>query len=67
MFAAQLILLCSLAASPYDELPQQEYVPPRSLAESCGRCSNGHGWLDNLSVFAGLDGSKQPQDLGANA
>jgi hypothetical protein len=25
------------------------------------------GWLDNLSFFGGLDGSKQPQDLGINA
>jgi hypothetical protein len=25
------------------------------------------GWLDNLSLFAGPDGSKQPQDLGINA
>jgi hypothetical protein len=24
-------------------------------------------WLDNLSLFIGLDGSKQPQDLGINA
>lgn len=27
----------------------------------------GEGWLDNLSFFAGLDGAKQPQDLGINA
>jgi hypothetical protein len=25
------------------------------------------GWLDNLSLFVGPDGSKQPQDLGINA
>src|SRR5262249_44209568 len=25
------------------------------------------GFLDNLSLFAGLDGSKSPQDLGINA
>ena len=25
------------------------------------------GWFDDLSIFAGLDGSKQPQDFGINA
>lgn len=25
------------------------------------------GWFENLSIFAGLDGAKQPQDLGINA
>jgi hypothetical protein len=32
----------------------------------CCTCDSG-GWLDNLSVFLGLDGSKQPQDFGVNA
>jgi hypothetical protein len=27
----------------------------------------GTGWLDNLSLFVGLDGSKGPEDLGINA
>ncbi|MBL9125068.1 MAG: hypothetical protein JNG90_15630 [Planctomycetaceae bacterium] len=35
------------------------------LADACGR-DDWH-WLDTLSVFLGLDGSKQPQDFGINA
>jgi hypothetical protein len=34
--------------------------------QSSGATSRGTRW-DNLSIFAGLDGSKQPQDLGINA
>jgi hypothetical protein len=34
---------------------------------ACASCSCGHTWCENLSFFSGLDGSKQPQDLGVNA
>lgn len=35
---------------------------------ACDDCLDPRtGWLDNLSVFMGLDGSKQPQDFGINA
>ena len=30
-------------------------------------CREHHTWVENLSFFSGLDGSKQPQDLGVNA
>jgi hypothetical protein len=37
-------------------------------AACCGLWTEGSGrLLDNLSVFMGLDGAKQPQDLGVNA
>jgi hypothetical protein len=32
-----------------------------------GPCCDGGGLLDNLSLFLGLEGSKQPQDFGVNA
>ncbi|WP_145379338.1 DUF6666 family protein [Symmachiella dynata] len=40
---------------------------------SCDTCDSGQpcecdsAWYDNLSIFGGLDGSKQPQDFGVNA
>lgn len=41
--------------------------PP--ISESCGafQSTNRCSWYDGLELFAGLDGSKQPQDFGVNA
>lgn len=39
--------------------------PPDVSVESLG--PQPVGWLDNFSVFGGLDGSKGPEDLGINA
>jgi len=33
--------------------------------QCCNRCEES--WWDNIQAFLGLDGSKQPQDLGVNA
>ena len=53
-----------------------EYLAP-GACDGCGvgccdagpDCSGGGcgSWLENLSLFAGLEGSKQPQDFGVNA
>ena len=55
--------------------PESPAIPP-ALAPIAGFVSpnpashsepKGSGLFDNLSLFAGLDGSKQPQDFGVNA
>lgn len=33
----------------------------------CEEPAIGHGWFDELTLFGGIDGSKQPQDFGVNA
>ena len=38
-----------------------------SSPEQCLPNVKNEHWTDNLSVFVGLDGSKQPQDVGINA
>ena len=45
--------------------PPIEPVQFTSRDTECAACRTG--LFDNLSVFAGLDGSKQPQDFGINA
>ncbi len=44
----------------FESLPGEA---PEFRAQCCAR----PGWQENLSLFAGLDGSKQPQDFGVNA
>ncbi len=54
-----------LAAGSLDAAPALDEV-----IELCGfgRDSAGSGhWLENLSLFGGIEGSKQPQDFGVNA
>ena len=34
---------------------------------SCRECDDSCGLWDNVSIFVGLEGSKQPQDFGINA
>lgn len=46
--------------------PQAPQVPQASAAAAVGG-AQAQKLLDNLSLFVGLDGSKQPQDLGINA
>lgn len=36
-------------------------------AGDCPCCDAATGWFDELTLFGGLDGSKQPQDFGVNA
>lgn len=49
-------------------------LPVEDLSESCGHtdfaaCDDSNEWrpLDTLTLFGGLEGSKQPQDFGVNA
>ena len=37
------------------------------LVPACTECDKSNHRIDNLSVFVGLDGSKEPADLGINA
>lgn len=58
----------------FDESEGRRLAPPAAAgldlagppAAGCA-ATEETGLLDNLSLFAGLDGSKQPQDLGINA
>ncbi|QDU88447.1 hypothetical protein Pla175_18250 [Pirellulimonas nuda] len=43
-----------------------EAVQPVSLCDCCA-CGPSAYWYDELTLFAGIDGSKQPQDFGVNA
>jgi len=61
-------------ARPLATTPIEPPPPPRSAAPTLPAliAPAGTRWtdsrlFDNLSVFAGLDGSKQPQDFGVNA
>ncbi len=54
------------ATEPFADRASWTTSASESIPE-CGDCPPGNGWLDNLSFFAGLDGSKQPQDFGVNA
>ena len=47
-----------------DEVYESVYV--EDSTECCLPCQ-GDSWRDRLTLFAGVDGSKQPQDLGVNA
>jgi hypothetical protein len=47
--------------------PQQPAVPLQASAAPASRPSRGTGLFDTFNLFVGLDGSKQPQDLGINA
>src|SRR5262245_33784590 len=54
----------------YQAAPDFETEPPPSVpvdAPSNGWSPESGALFDGLSLFAGLDGSKQPQDLGVNA
>ncbi len=53
---ALALMLSALAATP----AFAQSSAPASAASS-------EGWRDRIDVFVGLDGSKQPQDLGINA
>jgi len=43
-------------------------APPRALAQAAGPVTgSAESWRDRIDLFVGLEGSKQPQDLGINA
>jgi hypothetical protein len=51
-----------------DEPMATNAIPPDPCGTAPGMFTLSHpGLLDNLSVFAGLDGAKSPEDLGINA
>lgn len=59
--------LDALASQPVHARNATEHEPAVPLAADCNHdCCPESPW-QNLSVFLGLDGSKQPQDLGVNA
>jgi hypothetical protein len=65
------VLLASLIALALPSLvpAAEEVFEDPQLAfrsQSCDTTSS-HGWADNLELFLGLEGSKQPQDFGVNA
>jgi hypothetical protein len=54
--------------APAGPAPAAAPVSPLTLnLDEPGHCNGKERLIDNLSVFLGLDGSKQPQDLGLNA
>lgn len=70
------------AAATHDEFPssiiRDENFAPVACCEAdgtavgyrhgCESCAvGGYNWRDNLSLFLGYEGSKQPQDFGVNA
>ena len=62
------LFLFSPEASHGQELPIPEASPP--AIANCNFCvpdCSEECWTDNLTVFIGLDGAKQPQDVGINA
>ncbi|WDI43007.1 DUF6666 family protein [Bremerella sp. P1] len=77
---SQLLLIGSFAiltpaigfGQIYEEMgPSTYYAAPvcdpcTSMCDDCHSPSCGT-WFDGLELFAGLDGSKQPQDFGVNA
>jgi len=58
-------VLCALLLLTGTYAHAQSLPPIAFSSSSAGRASAPA--LENLSIFAGLDGSKQPQDLGINA
>lgn len=60
--ASDIISTTAFAYTPSNHVsPSAEYCAPRQCA-----LPERH-WTDSLELFAGLDGSKQPQDFGVNA
>ncbi len=59
----------SIAPDPIVSESIAQAPTPLFETTSCRQCCNccEESWLDNLSLFAGLEGSKQPQDFGVNA
>ncbi|MEM8864340.1 MAG: DUF6666 family protein, partial [Planctomycetota bacterium] len=60
------------AASPGDAVPGDAEIALVSCLEdsacrSCDRTRHQRAWYDELTIFGGIDGSKQPQDFGVNA
>ena len=51
--------------TPPSAPPEEEYAP--AFDPTGPAPASDSAWLDNLDVFLGLDGSKQPQDFGVNA
>ena len=49
--------VCDIAPAPADGLAPDWLRPPAAAG----------GWADTLTLFTGISGSKQPQDLGVNA
>ena len=73
-----LCLLTAAATLADDRISATELAPTVNTAADqsphgdCGcqpvcRCGNGVGLFDNVSLFLGLEGSKQPQEFGVNA
>lgn len=54
-------------APPLPNATAAPAAPPTLFADAPGPDGGKERLIDNLSVFVGLDGSKQPQDLGLNA
>ncbi len=73
VMAALLIAPCQAqtAASSTLLLPndqQSSVVASGFDSPSCSDCcTESGGWFDELTLFGGIDGSKQPQDFGVNA
>src|SRR5580700_1211480 len=59
--AGGLCLSCVPRADASDD------TPPPGLPPVVAASGEARGVFDNLSLFIGPDGSKQPQDLGINA
>lgn len=60
----------SVATEPSSYVPQaSDFVPgsAASVETYTTELPADETWLDNFSVFTGLNGAKQPQDLGINA
>ena len=63
-----LVALVGQGAAVDAAAPGLEPGPVQAAAAPQSSRPHASGtWLENLSIFAGLDGSKQPQDLGINA
>lgn len=56
--------LLALTSSPLHAQSSSSAAAPASAGTAA---ADSRTWLENVNVFAGLDGSKQPQDLGINA
>lgn len=76
----RLLMICSFAvlvpangfAQVYEDPTQGTYYAEPICDQCNAMCDECHPqscgtWFDGLELFAGLDGSKQPQDFGVNA